>query len=501
VGILKRIAESVWHFLISLRLAVCVILSLAVSLAVATTIESKYDTATAQYFVYQARWFYALLTLLGLNILAVALSRLPWKWRQSPFLMAHAGILMILTGSYMTATLGLDGNLRIGEGEVNSAVELNDHVLLFREDEDLKTKPFPWMPASVAADFKGVDYPDFKIRVEKYISDAESKVNFVSGTDPERKPGPAIQIRILGAPMGGAPEIWLWGSDPGWATQKMGLARFVIRKESQKDLTPPDLATAEARLDFVVSDDGQLKYEATSIRGEKKSGKIDLKLLASKEEPVIVDPQWRMPIKIQVKRFIPMAINTTEYVPVGIKPSGMGSNLPQPAMLVSLLSNPKSKLWLGLGDRADFNDPSGKQVSIGLFPRRVVLPYAIRLKQFEMKHDPGTQDAAAYSSFVQVVDSFQKDKTALDSLPVEHITMNEPMSVKGYTFYQASYIPDSPRPTVTVLSVNHDPGRPLKYWGSVLLVLGSIALYVSKAFPKIFQRKKSQVQMKQELPV
>ena len=460
------------------------ILGLAVSLAVATTIESKYDTATAQYYVYQAMWFYGVLTLLGLNILAVALSRLPWKKKHTPFLMAHAGILMILTGSYLTATLGLDGNLRIGEGEVNSAVELNEHVLLFREGENVKTKPFSWMPWAAAEDFKNVDFPDFKIRVEKYLSDAESKVNFVAGTDPEKKPGPAIQIRILGAPMGGAPEIWLWGSDPGWATQKMGLARFLIRKESQKDLTPSEELSSEARFDFVVNDKGELKYEATSIRGEKKSGKIDLSKLSDKENPTIIDPQWRMPIKIQVKRFIPMAINQTEYVPVGKKASGMGSNLPQPAILVSLLSNPNSKLWLGLGDRADFNDETGKPVSIGLYPKRVVLPYAVRLKQFELKHDPGTQDAAAYSSFVQVVDSFQKNQTQMDALPVEHITMNEPLAVKGYTFYQASYIPDMPRPTVTVLSVNHDPGRPLKYWGSILLILGSISLYLTKVFQK-----------------
>jgi hypothetical protein len=96
-------------------------------------------------------------------------------------------------------------------------------------------------------------------------------------------------------------------------------------------------------------------------------------------------------------------------------------------------------------------------------------------------------DAAAYSSFVQVVDSFKKDAKELDALPVEHITMNEPMSVKGYTFYQASYIPDNPRPTVTILSVNHDPGRELKYTGSLLLVLGSIGLYLSK----VLQKKKT----------
>jgi hypothetical protein len=467
-----------------------VIVGTAVSLATATIIESKYDTATAQYYVYQSRWFYCILTLLGLNILAVAISRLPWKKKHIPFLLAHAGILMVLTGSYLTATLGLDGNLRIGEGEVNSAVELNEDVLLYSQGDELKTKPFPWMPVGMANDFKGQDYPDFKIRVEKYIPDAESKVNFVAGTDATKKPGPAIQIRILGAPMGGAPEIWLWSSDAGWASQKMGLARFLIRKEDQKDLSA-DLTEsgAEARVDFVVSKKGELRYETTSIRGEKKSGKVDLAKLANKEEPVIIDPQWRMPIKIQIKQFVPMAVNQTQYIPVTVKPSGMGTALPQPAMRISLLSNPDSKLWLGLGDRADFTDENGKNISIGFSPKRVVLPYALRLKQFEMKHDPGTQDASAYSSYIQVVDSFKKTEADLDSLPVEHITMNEPMTLKGYTFYQASYIPDMPRPTVTVLSVNHDPGRALKYWGSILLIVGAISLYLSK----VFQKKKTPV--------
>jgi len=463
---------------------VVVIIGLAASLATATIIESKYDTATAQYYVYQARWFYALLTLLGLNILAVAISRLPWKKKHIPFLMAHAGILMILTGSYLTATLGLDGNLRIGEGEVNSSVELNDHVLLFSQDEELKTKPFPWMPEGVAADFHGRDIPEFKIRVEKYIPDAEAKVVFNPSTDLTKKPGPAIQIRILGAPMGGAPEFWLWASDPGWASQKMGPARFLIRKASQRDLSSEVGFGPEARFDFVVSDDGTLKYETTSIRGEKKSGKVNLTKLASHEEPLIIDPQWRMPIKVQIKQFLPSAANQTLYLPLSKKQSGMGSNLPQPAMLISLLSNPASKLWLGLGDRADFVDEHGKNISIGFSPRRMVLPYALRLKQFEMKHDPGTQDASSYSSFVQVVDSFKKNTADLESLPVDHITMNEPLTLNGYTFYQASYIPDQPRPTVTILSVNHDPGRGLKYTGSILLVLGAIALYLSKVFQR-----------------
>ncbi len=483
-----KILERIWKVLISLKLAVVNIASLAICLMVATIIESKIDSKTAQYWVYQARWFYAILTLLGLNILAVAISRYPWKRKHTPFLMAHAGILMILIGAWLTYSKGLDGSLRISENEVNSAVELDRHVLVYTRKDDNKSIPFDWMPESVAQNFKPYDIKEFGIRVEKFVSDAEPKINFLPTATPadpaHAKSSAAILIRILGSPMGGAPEFWLWSGDAGWSTQKLGPARFLIRSDHQKDLVKEagiSSDSPEARLDFVVNKAGELHFEATSIRGEIKTGKITLSDKAS--EPTIVNPEWKMPIKIQVKKFIPNAVNSTEYETVKVK-AAMGNGLPNPAMQVSLLSNPSSKLWLGLGDRAEFTEADGTTVSIGYMPKRVILPYAVRLKQFELKHNPGTMDPAAYSSFVQIVDQLQKNETEMNTLPVHHITMNEPLAERGYTFYQASYIPDFPRPTTTILSVNYDPGRALKYWGSLLLVSGAILLYLIKAVQK-----------------
>jgi hypothetical protein len=483
----ERGLERIWKVLISLKLAVLVIASLAITLSIATILESQYDSKTAQYYVYRATWFYALLTLLGLNILAVALSRLPWKKKHTPFLMAHAGILMILTGSWLTYVNGVDGSLRISEGEVNSAVELDQHVLVFKRGEDVKTAPLDWMPEPAAEKFKGLEFSDFRLKVDQFLPDAEPKVQFVPPKDPTQKAAPAIQIRIIGAPMGGAPEFWLWAGDPGWATQKLGPARFLIRTEQQKDLRFDPSSGPEARFDFVVGNDGSLRYETLSIRGEKQKGMIALQAILNKEEPLVINPGWKMPIRVQVKSFVPSGMNLTEYVPVKVKPVGMGSSIPQPAIRISLLSNPASKMWLGLGDRADFTDVDGTLVSIGYYPRRVILPYALRLQRFEMTHNPGTMDPASYSSYIQVVDQMQKTEKELNQLPVHHITMNEPLDSNGYTFYQASYIPEMPRPTTTILSVNRDPGRGLKYWGSILLILGSISLYLSK----VLQRKKS----------
>jgi hypothetical protein len=83
-----------------------------------------------------------------------------------------------------------------------------------------------------------------------------------------------------------------------------------------------------------------------------------------------------------------------------------------------------------------------------------------------MDHNPGTMDPASYESFVRL---FSKEG------PTEHhIYMNNPLKHSGFTFYQASYFKDENDNFGTVLSVNADPGRFIKYLGALLVVLGAI---------------------------
>ena len=96
----------------------------------------------------------------------------------------------------------------------------------------------------------------------------------------------------------------------------------------------------------------------------------------------------------------------------------------------------------------------------------LTLPYELSLTNFKMDKDPGTNNPASYESFVQL---FSKDG-ATD----HHIYMNNPLKFDGLTFYQASYFEVGPEQYGSVLSVNLDPGRPVKYFGSLLLVLGSM---------------------------
>jgi hypothetical protein len=145
-----------------------------------------------------------------------------------------------------------------------------------------------------------------------------------------------------------------------------------------------------------------------------------------------------------------------------------GKDLPPPA--IRLGEGPwGAPRWIPMGGVFTWNE-HGLRRAISYEGRRVALPFGIRLDRFRIGKDPGTNQAATYESFVTVVDSAG---APLDSA---RIAMNEPLKRGGFTFYQASFVQEDGRPATTVLSVNRDPGRAIKYFGSLLIVL-SIAWY------------------------
>jgi len=145
-----------------------------------------------------------------------------------------------------------------------------------------------------------------------------------------------------------------------------------------------------------------------------------------------------------------------------------GKELPPPAIRVS--EGPwGGARWIPLGGVFTWNE-HGLRRALSYEGRRVALPFGNRLNRFKIGTDPGTSQAATYESFVSLVD------TAGNPIDSARIAMNEPLKHGGFTFYQASFSQEQGRASTTVLSVNRDPGRALKYLGSILTVL-SIAWY------------------------
>jgi len=111
------VVDAVYRFLASLKLAVLCLAGLSAVLAYATFFESWYGTSAVQEWIYQTRGFALLLAFLGINILCAALIRYPWKRRQIGFLITHAGLLILLAGSFWSLKTAEEGQVSAMEGE------------------------------------------------------------------------------------------------------------------------------------------------------------------------------------------------------------------------------------------------------------------------------------------------------------------------------------------------------------------------------------------------
>ncbi|MCA9042287.1 MAG: hypothetical protein KDA65_18185 [Planctomycetaceae bacterium] len=88
-----------YELLASLKLAVILIMALAMVLAYATFVEAHLGTKAVQWYLYHSGWFAGLLALLAINIFCAASIRYPWKRHQTGFVITHIGLLVLLAGS------------------------------------------------------------------------------------------------------------------------------------------------------------------------------------------------------------------------------------------------------------------------------------------------------------------------------------------------------------------------------------------------------------------
>jgi hypothetical protein len=107
----RRENSTFWmaiHLLGSLNLAVILLITIAGAIAFATVMESKFDSAVARYYIYDAAWFNVWLMALALNLFCAAFTRWPWQKKHIGFVVTHAGIILMLTGAVIGHTIGFE---------------------------------------------------------------------------------------------------------------------------------------------------------------------------------------------------------------------------------------------------------------------------------------------------------------------------------------------------------------------------------------------------------
>ncbi len=270
-SILLRVSKAVFRLLASLKLAVTLIVLLAAILAAATFVESDKGRDYARWYFYTQIWFVALLAMLGVNILSATLIRFPWKLRQFGFLVTHAGLLVLLTGSILTFNYGVDATIALEEGETGDHITVrdrnrfsvqwragHDHGYMVPADQpDRPVSQFVFTPGPI-------DWPEgkslllgeingVKLRVTRYLAHARPAEEWLAA--PDGKGIAALKFSVFGPDNSENAEQWLTASRFG-GSAAVGSAKVefqtaeadtmlddFINPPAKEDLDPQGLLT------------------------------------------------------------------------------------------------------------------------------------------------------------------------------------------------------------------------------------------------------------------
>ena len=458
---LRSLWRSVGRALSSLKLAIAVIVSLGVLIAVGTFYESKYDANIAHKLVYKTPWMFAILGMLAVNLLAVMVDRWPWKWRHAPFLCAHVGILVLLLGSLQSYIWGVDGNLRVGIKESNQFVAVNETELtiwssfdgqkysrMIQEDVDFFKNPPSVKPKSYyfreGQELRITHFEPFVLPSQKVIPSKNEKfgagLRFILQNSRTQVSEWIVEKRKgqLATSSLGPASIHL-GPDP---------AEGLNRSTNDIFIQPMVGAASSAEVD-------QLFQVSIWKRGESKPvSRRKIKL-----GETLVTP-W-MGLEFKVLQYFSHVEEVWDFKKIS-KPTSVSTS----ALEVEFLGQ---KQWVQLNDVMKFFTEDAVYI-LSYSLKRLDLGFPVFLKDFRVGRYQGTRKAESYESLVEI-----------PGLGERLISMNEPLNYKGFTLYQASFQESADgTPTASVFSVNKDPGRFLKYLGSLILSLGVVWLFYNK---------------------
>jgi hypothetical protein len=231
----------------SLWLGALLLVLLLLAMACATVYESTHGTEQALHVFYRARWFHGLLFLLGLNILAAVVVRLPFTRSQVGFVLTHVGILAILLGALTTKFLGLEGQVGLAEGDSTGYFGTGENTLTVtnrgqqtKSALDLESDIFGGFVARNLDHAPSLALNNVRFKIDRYLPDS-TLADQVTNDAPHVHP--AVELSL--SKDGGESAAWVF----------------------QDQTTPFGPTTATLR---IFADDAELQRMASAEDPEKK---------------------------------------------------------------------------------------------------------------------------------------------------------------------------------------------------------------------------------------
>lgn len=444
----------------SLTMAASLLVLIAAALAWGTLYETQFGTAAVQRFIYHSWWFQGLLGFLALNLATVAMQRWPWQRRHVPFVLAHLGIILTLLGGLLGGWFGVEGQLVVPEGRATSILQLSQNVLVVHQPNPGISRELPtrfettaWRHEPHALFEVPLKDRTLRLVVDRYYPNAERHETVVeTGTTDN----PAVRIQLASEDR--RDELWLFSRDPERFAVRWGEAHVFFLEETAQwqapalvDLVPPH------SIAVIRTATGDMR---AVLRGHAQD--------QTREVPLTVGLPLTHPTlgyRVEVMAFAPRAAIVEHFT---------NRDNEVRAEVIHVVGQDGSRVaqaWVPLRGMATLMLGDDSPM-VAYQPAQRELPFTVKLLDFRKITYPGIELAAGFESDVELVDP--ERGVALKRT----IKMNHPLTYRGYTLYQSSYI-QGPVET-TVLSVRNDPGTPLVYAGFLIVILGVIALFVSR---------------------
>ncbi len=498
-----------------LKFAVVLILTFSVFMIVGTLLESSSGADFANRVIYKKPPFMLVQFGMFLCILFAAFLRLPPKKRLYGFYTIHAGLIILGCGSFITWYSGIDGSIALTQKNPARMVDLNEDVFFLEdvaEGRVYSTKlPYTAFTKDLNEEIKGIKLKKYFPFSDNKLEWVESNKNFPSSQyllfnenmtqdfvlslNPEATDFKSIltmgKLNLHYLPeelancfkLDSPSKLIIWNLETKICftpeekkirvnSSKQGNRFLVLPKTLSKELVSFFPEFSPWPLDKTLKVNQSSAYRILSKKlfeesptlflfGDKLSYFFDGKWEFDSLEKSVQLPWMGFEIKLlnHFKNKVP------KFIPYYSRPYQEKGQLVTGAQKAILLEARGKEHWLT--DNSNLSlIIDGKKYVTGIKKSHINLPFEFTLTKFKMDHNPGTMDPASYESFVRL---FSKVG------PTEHhIYMNNPLKHSGFTFYQASYFKDENDNFGTVLSVNADPGRFIKYLGALLVVLGAI---------------------------
>jgi hypothetical protein len=519
---IKNTYLKIEKLLSNMKFAVVIIFFFSIALIFGTFMESYHGREFANRLVYKSYWFMGIQLLMFLSILTATLVRLPAKKRLYGFYTIHAGLILLFIGSFITYMNGIDGIVELRPNEPTNKIQLDEDILAIRTtsgkvirkplpqsafsthlneniegfvlkeylpSSDLKTK---WIKLPEASTYEhSSKYFLYNENVSQdFILSLASLSDFKSQT----KLGP-LSVSYMPKELykcfknnTDTPFI-LWNVMKNTCTN-VNSKDFIVgeTKNNKKFMVHPwngeklkffpnisplplndDLSKKTdtpfrvfSKEIFEKSPNLFLFGESLAYYKKRKKAWVGKEFQSLNDE--IKLPWMNFKIKLMEHREDAYPSEVPEYT----RPIQDNGEIVQGALKAIKINVFGIDHWVRNDKPLTLSDGQ-RNMQFMIIKSEKRLPYQFTLEKFKMDKNPGTNDPASYESFVSLLDGRQNIASN-----THHIYMNNPLKYDEFTFYQSSYFQLGPDLYGSALSVNYDPGRALKYFGSFLIVFGSI---------------------------